>query len=233
MSRAHRPSDPGEPALPAALDVGARPAGPGVDAALRAYVASRVPAQEVDDVVQDVLLRWLDHAGAIPREALEAWLVATARRRTIDWLRGRGRALARNEEDLDALAERDAAPDALAALAGCLGRMLDALDPEDRALLARVDGAGASQADLARELGLSPSGARARVQRARGRLREVFDACCEFETDRRGGVVDWRRRAGTRVAVAHSGCGLPECGPSASCGEASGPTACGCAGPCS
>ncbi len=206
MSETLGPLDRDAAAARVSLEGGARAARPGVVAALRAYVASRVPAQEVDDLVQDVLLRWLDRAAATPREGLEAWLVATARHRTVDWLRERGRSLPRGETDLDSLAGAGAEPTALGALAGCLGRMLAELAPDDRALLARVDGAGLSQAELARELGLTASGARARVQRARARLREVFDTCCEFETDRRGGVVDYRPRASRRPCPTATDC---------------------------
>lgn len=72
--------------------------------------------------------------------------------------------------------------------------MLAALSPAERALLRRVDAEDGSQAQLAAELGLSASGLRARVQRARARLRAEFDACCHLERDASGAVVAWRER---------------------------------------
>jgi RNA polymerase sigma-70 factor (ECF subfamily) len=49
---------------------------------------------------------------------------------------------------------------------------------------------GLSQEALARRLGLSATGARSRVQRARAALRRLLADCCRFEFDRRGRVVD-------------------------------------------
>jgi RNA polymerase sigma-70 factor (ECF subfamily) len=54
----------------------------------------------------------------------------------------------------------------------------------------------AAPAEVARELGLSPSGARSRVQRARARLRRKLEACCRFGFDARGNLLEARRRTG-------------------------------------
>jgi RNA polymerase sigma-70 factor (ECF subfamily) len=59
-----------------------------------------------------------------------------------------------------------------------------------------VDLEGRAQPDVARELGLSESGARSRVQRARARLRERLEACCRFAFDARGNLTDATRRPG-------------------------------------
>jgi RNA polymerase sigma-70 factor (ECF subfamily) len=44
---------------------------------------------------------------------------------------------------------------------------------------------------VAEELGLSLSGAKSRVQRARRKLRAALLSCCRFELDRFGNVLDW------------------------------------------
>ena len=49
---------------------------------------------------------------------------------------------------------------------------------------------------LGSRLGLSLSGAKSRVQRARRMLREVLLKCCRVELDRRGGVVDYEVEEG-------------------------------------
>lgn len=90
-------------------------------------------------------------------------------------------------------APEDDAVDALD-LARCLRPLLDALDEDDRSILEQVDAAGRSQADLARELGVSLSTVKSRVQRARQRLRASIERCCELELDARGTPIDARRR---------------------------------------
>ncbi|MGE3165465.1 MAG: sigma factor-like helix-turn-helix DNA-binding protein [Planctomycetota bacterium] len=72
--------------------------------------------------------------------------------------------------------------------------MLERLDREDRIVLQRVDMLGESQAEIARELGMSMSGLKSRVQRARQRLRAQLEDCCAVERDRSGRPVDYRRR---------------------------------------
>lgn len=158
---------------------------------LRDFVARRVPAGvDAEDVVQDVLTRMVEHADDVPPGKVQAWALTTARNAIIDLMRKRrpttleeAASVAAPEEDLDATD-----------LARCLQPMLDLLDQEDRWILEQVDAGGMSQADLARELGVSPSTVKSRVQRARQRLRAVIERCCEVELDARGTPIDARRR---------------------------------------
>ena len=53
---------------------------------------------------------------------------------------------------------------------------------------------GLTQADAAARLGLSTSGMKSRVQRARGQLRELLVGCCEIELDRRNRVTGYEPR---------------------------------------
>jgi RNA polymerase sigma-70 factor (ECF subfamily) len=178
-----------------------------IAADLRAYVATRVPAQDVDDVVQDVLLRWVERAGWLEGDTLEPWLITTARNRATDVLRARGTAPVAGTDALGEDLDQPVVTGALAGLVCCLGSMLDALAPAERELLRRVDAEGGSQAELAAELGLSASGLRARVQRARARLRAAFVSCCDLERDAHGAVIDWNvRRTGTTPPSTCGGC---------------------------
>ena len=51
---------------------------------------------------------------------------------------------------------------------------------------------GLTQAEAATRVGLSTSGMKARVQRARSQLKALFVLCCEIELDRRGGIIDYQ-----------------------------------------
>lgn len=55
---------------------------------------------------------------------------------------------------------------------------------------------GWKQREMANELGLTLSGAKSRVQRARAMLRRSLLDCCEVEFDRRGNAIDYRPRNG-------------------------------------
>ena len=72
--------------------------------------------------------------------------------------------------------------------------MIAALPDPYREALILSEYQGLSQKDVADRLGISLSGAKSRVQRARRQLREMFLACCHFEMDRRGRILDYYAR---------------------------------------
>jgi RNA polymerase sigma-70 factor (ECF subfamily) len=72
--------------------------------------------------------------------------------------------------------------------------MVDNLLPQDRQALILTEYHGLTQKELAERLGLSVSGAKSRVQRARERLKQQLLDCCHFELDRRGHILDYQPR---------------------------------------
>lgn len=158
-------------------------------------------AHDADDLVQETFLRVQAKLATLRAgERLDAWVGTIAAHVLAD----HGRARARREKSLEdptARPEELALPqgedaELCAAVASWLDAFLSKLAPESTALLRSVDLQGRAQVDVARELGLSPSGARSRVQRARAELRQRLEACCAFAFDARGGLTDATRRPG-------------------------------------
>ena len=56
---------------------------------LLAFIARRAPADEAEDILQEVFLRFVQADAASPIEQVAAWLFRTARNRIIDRLRKR------------------------------------------------------------------------------------------------------------------------------------------------
>lgn len=184
---------------------------------IRGFVRRRVrqPA-DVDDIVQQVFLR-VHQALPTLRDAdkLHAWIYQTTRRTIVDHYRTPAQ---RREVPVGSVVDVvpesqqvDPASDepedaALEELSACLRPLMGTLGDADREALRLIEFDGITQIEAARRLGLSVSGMKSRVQRARLRLRSALDDCCRIAVDRRGGVVDYEGR-GT------------ECG---SCGCASG-----------
>jgi RNA polymerase sigma-70 factor (ECF subfamily) len=164
---------------------------------LRAFVRKRVRGDaDADDIVQDVLHKLVGKGEHVPDGSVHAWLFTVARRAVIDRFRTT-RESAEFSDDLMP-AETPADDGAVATeLARCLDPMMTGLRDDERAILARVDMAGESQADIARELGVSVSAVKSRVQRARARLKGLLEACCAVEQDRRGRPIDYTRKPGT------------------------------------
>jgi RNA polymerase sigma-70 factor (ECF subfamily) len=53
---------------------------------------------------------------------------------------------------------------------------------------------GLTQAEAAREVGISISGMKSRLQRGREHLRQMLVRCCEIDVDAGGGVSDFHLR---------------------------------------
>lgn len=50
------------------------------------------------------------------------------------------------------------------------------------------------QKDLGERIGLSVSGAKSRVQRAREKLKKMLLDCCQFELDHMGNIIEYRHK---------------------------------------
>jgi RNA polymerase sigma-70 factor (ECF subfamily) len=177
---------------------------PELDGNLRAFIARRVHNQsDVDDLVQRVLLQIVKGLGSL-RDAgrLHAWVYRTARNVIVDYYRAAGsrREYAAGDAlDLEAAEAAELAPldddgAALRELASCLAPMLSQLSPAYQEAIRMVDLEGTPQQEAAERAGVSVSGMKSRVQRGRQQRRDVLEACCRIDLDRRGGVAAYAAR---------------------------------------
>lgn len=159
---------------------------------LRRYFARRAPPDRVDDLVQETLLRVHTRLPALrDPDRLAPWVMRIARTVLVDGLRREGRFDPVEVEPSVAPVDPEPTPDSV--VAAWLPGMVESLPERYREAVRLSELEGCSQAEVARRLGLSPSGARTRVQRGRKLLRETLEACCEIAREG-GAVVDWRER---------------------------------------
>jgi RNA polymerase sigma-70 factor (ECF subfamily) len=167
---------------------------------VRAFVAARVgDAELAADITNDVVVRSIA-SGALDRvDNPAAWLYRSARNAVIDHYRTR--------HVHDPLDDPDAWPDpgrtdnrpndATRELARCLRPLLSELPPAARDALTRVDIDGQTHHQAAAELGISVSGMKSRVQRARRQLKDLLEQCCLVGLDRAGAVASYRPSGST------------------------------------
>jgi len=165
----------------------------------RAFVARRVPAGiEPDDVVQEVFVRVVRHLPSLrDAERIEAWLFQIARNTLRDAMRARQRRDSRTDAiqaDLPAEADTDDVRAAEAELAPCLTPMVARLAEPYRTAIELTSVQGLTQTEAAKRVGVSVSGMKSRVQRAREQLKGMLLRCCEIDVDRRRGVADYHLR---------------------------------------
>ena len=173
---------------------------------LLSFIARRVRDRDTaEDILQEVMLRIHRHAGDLEEpSAVAAWVHQIARNAITDHYR---RAAHRREQPVGIELGDDRAlevdPDdgsARTEIAACLRPLLDELPAGHREALTLTELGHLSQADAARQLGISTSGMKSRVQRGRAQLRDLLVACCEINLDRRAGITGYEPRRG------HCGC---------------------------
>jgi RNA polymerase sigma-70 factor, ECF subfamily len=167
---------------------------------LLSFISRRVSDRDsAEDILQEVMLRMHRHAGELrSAPAVGGWIHGIARNAITDHYR---RAVTRRERPAGSDAELDrpnpvvpepGPAELRAELAACLKPLLAQLPAIYRDALRLTDLDGLTQADAATRIGLSTSGMKTRVQRARAQLKKLFVECCEIELDRRGGIIDYQ-----------------------------------------
>ncbi len=175
---------------------------------LLSYIRGRVDKlHDAEDILQDVFVRIHANLDDVKdTENVTAWIYQITRNVITDFYRQRAAsagALARlaeqTDEHLPSADDREAEPDVVRRasdeFARCLEPMLGEVPEPYRQAVTLTELEGMTQKDAAEKLGLSISGMKSRVQRGRGKLKDVILDCCEVELDRRGGLVDYRRRS--------------------------------------
>lgn len=151
---------------------------------LRSFIVKRVPDRDIaDDILQDVFLKALDNMQTVRTHgSVSAWLYRVATNAIADYYRSR-KPVEELPEDLFA-PERET--DYVAELAVCLEPFIAQLPEIYRTAVMMAEIEGKTQREVARELGISLSGVKSRVQRGREKLRQRLSLCCEIETGRNG-----------------------------------------------
>ena len=160
---------------------------------LRSYINKQVDEKDtVEDILQEVYIKASDNLQHLKvKGSLKSWLYTITRNTIMDFYRKR-----KNHEELPleiAAEPEDHIEENHKALSGCIKPLLQELPDKYRIPLELSELEGISQKDIANKLGLSLSGAKSRVQRGRGKLREIMLTCCDFEISK-GGITDFKPR---------------------------------------
>jgi RNA polymerase sigma-70 factor (ECF subfamily) len=175
---------------------------------LRAFIGRRVPEASNEDVLQETLVRLHESADTLrDADRIESWVFTIARRTIADFYRQRDRQPP--EEPLDAAdgvpreasfteeeagADYDGPHDVHEEVLSWLRPFAKQLDEMYRRPLLMADFQGYTQKEVADELGLSLSGAKSRIQRARAKVGARLKQCCDVEFGPDGRARAFRRR---------------------------------------
>jgi RNA polymerase sigma-70 factor, ECF subfamily len=160
------------------------------------FIRKRVHEEATaEDLLQEVFLKVHQQIGTLKdARKLESWLYQIARNAIIDYYRSANPTISLESSDAFHLPEDSPDDDIISELFPAVRTMVRSLPERDRQALVLTAYQGLTQKELSERLGLSFSGAKSQVQRARDKLKQQLLACCHFELDRRGHVINYQPR---------------------------------------
>ncbi len=146
------------------------------------------------DILQEIFLKVHLQIGSL-RDAskLNAWIFQLTRNAIADHYRRAHRMVKPPDEDPPGTGFEE---NYNAVFQDAVRPFVAALPEKYREALLLTEFEGMSQAELAKHLGISLSGAKSRVQRAREKLLERFKQCCHVQPDPFGNILHYSVRPG-------------------------------------
>jgi len=157
---------------------------------LRGYISRRISdSSSIDDILQDVFVKIHSNIETLDDETkIRSWVYQITRNTIIDYYRRR-KIIHEDIETVHVAEEPDEETPAQEIASG-LRTIVESLPEKYAEALLFVEFQGMSQIELAKKLGISLSGAKSRVQRARSMVRDSLMNCCHFQFDRYGTIID-------------------------------------------
>ncbi|GMT49524.1 MAG: RNA polymerase sigma factor SigZ [bacterium] len=160
---------------------------------LHRFIETRVSDSFVaDDILQEVFLKVHSKIDSLKdSDKLQSWIYQITRNAIIDYYRSHTPL-----ELPDKLISIETSPSdkARQEIVACLEPMIHCLPEPCREAIILSDIKGLTQKEIAEQAGISLSGAKSRVQRARAMLKKTLLDCCQFEFDHQGRMVDYNRK---------------------------------------
>jgi RNA polymerase sigma-70 factor (ECF subfamily) len=163
---------------------------------LKKFIAKRIRNQyDAEDILQEIFCKIHDHIDELKDQSkLYCWVYQIARNVIIDYYRVKKDTV--KLTDLPDL-ELDMSVmdnEIYRELGSCLEVMLQHLPEKYREAILLAEFQQLPQKEIANRLGLSLSGAKSRVLRARNKLRKLLLGCCHIEFDRRGHIAGYKHK---------------------------------------
>ncbi|AKG21571.1 RNA polymerase sigma factor SigZ [Calothrix sp. 336/3] len=164
---------------------------------LRGFILQRVNnPTDTDDILQEVFVRIYQRLTTVREsDRLQSWVFAIARNAIIDYYRKVDRQPELTSVTALETLAMDEDPEVFnQQMAGCLRPLLEHLPAPYREAVQLAEFEGITQAAIAKELGISLSGMKSRVQRGRQKLKDLLQTCCEIELDAMGNVIEYEMK---------------------------------------
>lgn len=150
--------------------------------------------QDADDILQNVFYKIQTNIGSLKNtEKLHSWVYTIAKNSIMDFYREHKYDQLLTELP-DGLAYYQAEINANEEIAECLKTMIQYLPEKYKSAIILTEFQNLTQKELSEKMGLSLSGAKSRVQRARVKLKEMLIGCCSLEFDHFGNIIEYQHK---------------------------------------
>ena len=147
---------------------------------IRSYLLNKVrQTDDADDLLQDIFIKINNNLDELQDEKkLAPWIYRIVRNSLTDYYRSANLDTSKLNEEITASETADNGDDIYSAcVSGCLQIFIEKLPEKYREPLVLSDIDGRKQKDIAKEMNLSYSGLKSRVQRGREMIKEMFVDC--------------------------------------------------------
>ena len=157
---------------------------------LRAFVLSKIHDKSAaDDILQELFIKIHSNIDKLKDETkIQSWIYQICRNLITDYFRSQNRNIP-NELTVFNLDDEDGPDEVMTEALEDMVKMMDSLPPEYCEALCLIELGNLSQKAYAEKVGISYSGAKSRVQRARKMLKDSLMNCCHYEFDKYGTVI--------------------------------------------
>lgn len=161
---------------------------------LKGFIKRRINSeQDVEDILQIVFLKIYNNINNLNESSkIHAWIYTITKNTIFDFYRERKHDLYIECLSEDVFSEPQDEITVNNEIAQCLKIMVQHLPEKYKQVLILTEFENLTQKEIALRLGLSVSGAKSRVQRARMKLKEMLLSCCYVEKDKRGNIIDYK-----------------------------------------
>jgi RNA polymerase sigma-70 factor (ECF subfamily) len=152
------------------------------------FINKRVKDKDIsNDILQDVFIKiHLKLKTLSDKDKLASWVYQITRNSILDYFRKQKPKVSLS----DNLIELEEEKVFNAELANCLKPMIEQLPDNYKEAILQTEMGVLSQKEYADKLGISYSGAKSRIQRARQQLHTLFNECCSIESDKYGNIME-------------------------------------------
>lgn len=161
---------------------------------LRQFIRKRIADESmVEDVLQEIFVKIHSQIDTLRDvRKLHNWIYQIARNTIIDHYRSK-KAIVELPEELKSADDPDNYDDndVFNELTPCIQSLIDMLPKKYSDAVVLTVYQGLTQKEMGQKLGISVSGSKSRIQRARQQLKNILTECCRFELDGSGKIMSY------------------------------------------